>query len=104
MREEFADPPSAVVAPRLKHDAQPGPPLLVAARGIRAEHLDASRRPRPEPFHDLERGGLARAVRAEQGQHLSLTRLEGHVVQDVGRAVTHAQAVHVEHDRAGGRY
>jgi hypothetical protein len=80
-----------VVTPGLQDNTHAGAPALVAVRGVGAEHLDPPARPHPEPFQDLDRGGLAGPVRPEQDQHFPMAGLEGHIVQDVGRAVAHAQ-------------
>ncbi|OJF83257.1 hypothetical protein NS14008_34290 [Nocardia seriolae] len=96
--EQFADPPLAVVAPGLQHHAQPRPPRLVPVRGVGAQHLDPSGRAHAEALEDLDGGGLARAVRAEQGDHLAAMRLEGDVLQDIAGAVAHAQVLDVQHD------
>jgi hypothetical protein len=63
--------PPGVVTPRLQHDADPGPPGLVGVQRIGAEHLDRPRRGTPEALQDLDRGGLAGAVGAEQDHDLA---------------------------------
>ena len=97
--EQLADAPELVVAPRLQHDAEPGPPRFVASCGIGAEDGDITGRPHAETFEDLDRGRLPRAVRPEQGQHLTALRGEGHPSQHVLGAVSHSQVTHVERGR-----
>ena len=98
MRHKFTHPPFSVVPPGLQDDTYPRPPLLVAVRRVGAEHLDTAGRPCPETLKDFDRGGLAGPVRPEQGQHLPVSGLKRHIVQDVGCAAPHAQAVDLEHD------
>jgi hypothetical protein len=72
VRQQLTDPPLGVVTPGLQDDTHAGAPALVAVRGVGAEHHDPAGRPHPEPFQDLDRGGLARPVRPQQDQHLPL--------------------------------
>ena len=64
---------------------------VAAVRGVGAEHADLARRTYPEPLEDLDRGGLARAVRPEQGEHLPAARREADPAEHVGLAVPHPQ-------------
>jgi hypothetical protein len=63
-----------VVTPRLQHNADPGAPSLIGTRGIGAQHRHLARRSHPESLQDLDGGGLARTVRAQQDQHLTPAR------------------------------
>ena len=97
--EQLADTPELVVAPRLQHDAEPGPPRFVASCGIGAEDRHITGRPCPETFEDLDRGRLSRAVRPEQGQHLAALCRECHPGQHVLGSVSHSKVTNVERDR-----
>ncbi len=102
VRQEFPHPPLAVVAPGLQHDAEPGPPVLVAVGRIGAEDLHVATGAHPEALQDLDRRGLARPVRPEQRHHLAAARGEADALEDVGRAVSHPQIADVEHGIRGG--
>src|ERR1700734_1017859 len=91
------NPPLGVVTPRLQHDAGPGPPRLAAVRGVGAQHADPARRAHPEALEDLDRGGLARPVRPQQGEHLAAARRERYAAQYIGPAVPHPQIADIEH-------
>jgi hypothetical protein len=93
MGEELANSPLAVVAPGLQNDADPRPPPLIAMARIDSKDLDSASGSHSEALEDLDRGRLARAVRPEQAQHLAVSRLECHVVEDVRRSVSHPQAI-----------
>src|SRR5204862_4031002 len=54
-------------AGQLEHDADPGPPGPARPGRVLAEHVDRAVIAAPEALQDLDRGGLARAVRPEQG-------------------------------------
>jgi hypothetical protein len=60
----------------LQHDADPRPPLPAALAGIGAQDRDLAAVPLPVPLEDLYRRGLARAVRAQQREHLSVVNVE----------------------------
>src|SRR5439155_21070495 len=72
--------------------AQPG----WLRRRVHAEHTDVPVRLRPEALEDLQGGGLARAVRAEQAEHLAVADVEVDAVQDLGSAEAHPQAGHAD--------
>ena len=87
----------------LQHQPDPlaqRPPGGPVAR-IVAEHLDPSGVPGAESLQDLQRGGLARAVRPEQGEDLPVRHGEAHAAHGLDRAIALAQARH--HDRARGQ-
>ena len=70
--EQLPHPPATVIAPGLQDDADPGPPRLVGgAPGSTPSTATVAGRRHPEALEDLDRGGLAGAVRAEQHQHLA---------------------------------
>ena len=70
----------------LQHDADPRaqPTLGDAVGGIDPERLDAPAAAVPEALEDLDRGGLAGAVRPEQREHLAALHLEAHVAHGEG--------------------
>ena len=59
------------LAGALQHDADPGPPVLAGRVRVDAEHADLAAVAPPVALQDLHRGGLAGAVRSEQGEHLA---------------------------------
>ena len=71
-------------------------------RWIEAEDADRAAGRRPEALQDLQRGGLARAVRAEQAEHFAVADVEVHAAQHLGRAVAHPQVANL--DRRTLRY
>ena len=58
----------------LQHDADPAAPRAGRAERVGAEDADVAVGALPEPLEDLDRRRLARAVRAEEGEHLAATR------------------------------
>src|SRR5205814_7109041 len=76
------------------------PPLdqlvRLESRGALAPVLDASARGAQEPAHRPQRRRLARAVRADQGDDLSLADLEGDAAEGVDRPVVHVEIVQLE--------
>ncbi len=89
--KELAHAPLPMVAPRLEHDPDASSPVLVGMGGIRAEDLDRPGGGGAEALEDLDDRRLARAVRPEQRDHLAARDREAHPVEDVLRAVAHAQ-------------
>ena len=69
--EHLDDGEVGVDAGGLQHDADAGPVVAVVRSGIEPEHPDVATRRRPEAFEDLDSGGLARTVGAEQGEDLA---------------------------------
>jgi hypothetical protein len=76
--------------------------LLARVLGVSAQHADLPRGPRAEPFQDLDRGGLARAVRPEERDHFPGAYLEVDAVQDIRGPVPHPQVAnfgcYIRHD------
>ena len=96
VRKQLADMPLGVVPPRLQHHPDPRAPRLITVRGIRTEHTDMPGRPHPESLQHLDRGGLARAVRPEQHQHLTAPRREADPGQHIVLGVPHPQVADIE--------
>ena len=71
-------------------------------RRVEAQDADRAAARRPEALQDLQRGGLACAVRAEQAEHFAVADVEVHAAQHLGRAVAHPQVANL--DRRGLRY
>ena len=78
------------------------PPAQSIARPgrVEAEHRDRTGVCSAQPLEDLDGGGLARAVRAEQPEQLALLDRERDAVQYLRRAVPLLQVAHF--DRRGG--
>ncbi len=55
----------------LEDHPDPPPPRGVGPRGVDPEDLDYAARAGAVPLKDLDRRGLARAVGAEEGEHLA---------------------------------
>ena len=83
---------------------QPDPlaqrPAAGPVAGVDAEHVDLARVPGAEPLQDLQDGGLARAVRAEQREDLAAADGEAHAADGRHRAVALAQPGHGERGRS----
>jgi hypothetical protein len=94
VRHDVAHLPLAVVAPLLEHDAEPGAPGLVAAGRVDAEHLHVAVGAAAEALEDLDGGGLAGAVGAEQGGDPAGFDLEVESGEHRLGAVAHAQIGH----------
>ena len=77
-------------AGELQDDADPGPPRAAGVRRVAAKHRYRTPVAVPEALEDLDRRGLARAVRAEQGEHLTLGDIKVDAVdrRDVPVALT----------------
>ena len=69
---------------------------------IPAEHCDLAGRGLPEPFEDLDRGGLAGPVRPEEREDLSGGDLEIDACHSFERAVALAEATDADHCVHGG--
>ena len=78
------------------HDAFPGARLgrEVGDRLVEETHDTPIRE--PEPADHPQQGGLARAVRAEDGERLTAADVEVHVEQDLYRAVAEVEVAHLE--------
>src|SRR5439155_20490507 len=61
----------------LRQDPDPVPDLPVPFPDVHAEDAGLPGGWVAQPFEDLDRGRLARAVRPEEGEHLALLDLEG---------------------------
>ena len=85
--------------PALLQD-HPGPlaELGRLSRRIEAEDADRAAGRRPEALQDLQRGGLPRAVRAEQAEHLAVADVEVHAPQHLGRAVALPQVTNLDRE------
>ena len=64
----------------LELDADDATELVAVAARVEPEHADRARVGRPQPADGLDRGGLAGAVGAEDGEDLALLDREGHAV------------------------
>src|SRR5262249_19440531 len=73
-----------------------GPPRPARPGRVLAQHVDGAVVAAAEPFQDLHRGGLARAVGPEQGEHLAAVDLEIDAAD--GRDVPVALAQVPDHD------
>ncbi len=71
-------------------------------RGGPAQDPDLTGGRRAQPQHGVDRGGLARTVRAEQRHRLAGLDIEGHVVQRLDVGVVHLDDVAERDGRAGG--
>ena len=95
----FADREVRVDAARLQNDAQALAKVGAAVGWIDPEHSDVARTALPEPFEDLDRGRLARAVGPEQRHHFSLRNREIDATHRFDVVVAFAKVVHC--DRVG---
>jgi hypothetical protein len=78
----------------LRHIADPLP--LTEASDGRAEELDSPARQGDHPEEGAHERGLARTVRAEQGDELTVVKTEVDVIENDGRSDRHASSVHRE--------
>ena len=85
-----------MVAPGLEDHAGAGPPVLVGVRRVLAEHRHLAGGADPEALQDLDRGGLARAVRPEQADHLAGADVEVDTGEHVVVAVAHPQVADLD--------
>ena len=76
-----------VAAAGLQHHADPGPQGARVADRVEPEHAHLTRVRPPESLADLDRRGLAGAVRPEQRRHRAGRDLEREPVDSVQRAV-----------------
>jgi hypothetical protein len=83
----------------LGHDPDAGPPGPVSVRRILAEHGHFPAAAATLAFEDLDRGGLARAVGAEQREHLARLDVQVHAVHGGFALILLAQAANPD----GGR-
>jgi len=91
--EQFTHPPPPVVAPRLQHHAHSRAPVLLAVDRIDAQHAHVTAGARTKTFEDLDRGGLAGSVRAQQRHDLAAPDLERHAPEHVDSPVAHEQVL-----------
>src|SRR6266542_1166036 len=82
-------------------DAEPRDLLGRMAADLAAGELDTAAGRRGQPHHTLERRGFARAVSAEQCQHLALPQLERDLVEDMALAVESVDAGDAKDGRPG---
>jgi hypothetical protein len=87
----------------LQHEPDPltQRPAAGPVAGIGAEHFDAPGVSGAESLQDLQDGGLAGAVRAEQRENLPAGDGEAHPAHGLHSAITLPQSR--RHDRASGR-
>src|SRR5581483_4778720 len=86
---------------RLEDDADTLPPVAPGALGVLAEDGDRAGVTPPVSLEDLDRGRLARAVRAEQAEHLARGDLEIDPADGLVRAVRLVQALDGDRRRGG---
>ena len=87
----------AGLAARLQHDAEPRLPRQAALARVDAEHAHLAARAVAVALEDLDRRGLAGAVRPEQREGLAAMDVEAHAVDGVVLPVVLAQVAHA-HD------
>jgi hypothetical protein len=97
------------------HPGLPGEPALLQdhpdslakpgrlRRRVQAEDADRAGRRRPEALQDLQGGGLARAVRAEQAEYLAGADVEVDATQHLSGAEGHLQAADLDGEAIGHR-
>ena len=95
-RKRLAHREQRVELARLQHETEPIAPRARRRRGIDAEHGDVAAGPRAVALEDLDRRGLARAVRPEKAEHLAGRDLEVDAAHGFDRAVTHAEVAHLD--------
>ena len=71
---------------------------------VEPEHRDGAAAAPAESLQDLQRRGLAGAVRAEQGEDLPLSYVQVDAADGLEVAVAHAQVVHVDREDGSGRH
>ena len=71
----------------LQHDADPGPPFPAALARVGAQDGHLAVVALPVSLQDLDRGGLARAVRAKQREDLAVVDVEVDAVDRDGMPV-----------------
>jgi len=87
MADHFADRKFRGVGVALQHDADPRPPFPAAFARVGAKNGDLAAVAPPVSLKDLDRRGLARAVRAEQGEYLTVPNVPVDTVDSHGVAV-----------------
>ena len=80
----------------LQHDPDPLPVAPPALLRVYTEHLDLAGGTGAVAFQDFDRGGFARAVRAEQREDLPFAHLEAEAVDGSNRPVVLAQATNAD--------
>jgi hypothetical protein len=95
VRGDVRDAQAGEIRTGLRHDADPRAPAAArpaAAGRVGAEHAHLASVPLPVSPHDLDGGGLARAVRPEQGEDLATLDIEVDPAQRCHIAVALAQS------------
>jgi hypothetical protein len=89
-----------IEAAALEDDADALLKLPIALRGVVSEHAHVARRPLPVALEDLDRGRLARAVGAEQPEHLTALDVERDPPHRLDGPVVLAQVAHLYRGRS----
>src|SRR5690606_33311541 len=89
MFEEGSGRPAGVVLPRLEHHPHPGPPILARGGGVFAQDPDLTGRRDAESLQDLDGRGLARTIRAEQGDDLARFDVDVETPEHILRSEEH---------------
>ena len=84
------------VAGGLQHDAEPGSPGRPRRARVDAEHAHLAAVPPAVALEDLDRRRLARAVRAEQGEHLAAAHVQVDAVDGRDATVHFPQSTHAD--------
>src|SRR5690606_7429698 len=92
----------ARLAGRLQHDAEPCLPGQVAVVGVDAEHAHLARRAVAVALEDLDGGGFAGTVGAEQGEGLSAADVEVDAAHGFDIPVPLAEPPHLDDVLRGG--
>ena len=100
--ERLADGEPGIGRGLLQDDPDPVAPGARSVGRVDAEHRHLSIRPGAEPFQDLDRGRLAGAVRAEEGEDLSALDLEGDPADGFGLGVALAEVAYADRRLALG--
>src|SRR5439155_21349371 len=91
----------------LRQDADPVPDLAVVRADVDAQHAGLARGRVPEAFEDFDRRRLARAVRAEKGEHGALLHIERDPIDGLDVRIMLLQIVDVDdrlsHEKASSR-
>jgi len=101
MGDQLADGQLLEGAGVLGDDADLGAPAAPGLGGVGAEHRRRPALAPAEPFEDLDGGGLAGAIRPEEGEHLSGLDLEVDPLEDLEPAVAFAESLDGD-GRSGG--
>jgi hypothetical protein len=102
--EHLTGPGRRITAATLQHHPDAFPDPAVLGGRIQTQDLDAARVRPQESLTHLHRGGLARAVGAQQGQHLGAVDVEVQLGDRGGGPVAlgHAAQAHRGGGRSGG--